>query len=178
MLVVTVPTEVFRLKPYLLAGSGALIFQPTNNRGGFVPDTDYRAKAVFVYGGGADLGLTKHFALRLEYRRPGIHAPRLRIAGSEFRRNHAHGPTVGRYRLSVLRQRYLWWSSRIPLLPRDSWRAPEKASCAAQKRGLPAARQFVWPKKRVACLRQELTGFNSIFNNKTEISLVKVEIRD
>ena len=66
--VVTVPAEVLRLKPYLLAGSGALIFQPTNNRGGFVPGTDYQAKPVFVYGGGANFGLTKHFSLRAEYR--------------------------------------------------------------------------------------------------------------
>jgi opacity protein-like surface antigen len=66
-LVVTVPGEVLRLKPYLLAGSGAVIFDPTNNRGGFVAGTDYQAKPVFVYGG-ADFDLTKHFLLRAEYR--------------------------------------------------------------------------------------------------------------
>jgi outer membrane immunogenic protein len=66
--VVTLPVEALRLKPYLLAGSGALIFQPTNNAGGFVAGTDYQAKPVFVYGGGADFALTKHFSLRAEYR--------------------------------------------------------------------------------------------------------------
>lgn len=65
-LVVTVPRQVFGLKPYLLAGSGAVIFDPTNNRG--AAGASYQAKPAFVYGGGADFGLTKHFTLRAEYR--------------------------------------------------------------------------------------------------------------
>ena len=34
-LVVTVPRRVFKLHPYVLAGAGTLIFDPTGSRGGF-----------------------------------------------------------------------------------------------------------------------------------------------
>jgi opacity protein-like surface antigen len=56
------------LNPYLLAGAGALVFDPTGNPGGFVPRESSQAKAAFVYGGGVDYDLTRHFALRAEYR--------------------------------------------------------------------------------------------------------------
>src|SRR6266849_3328792 len=67
-LVVTVPRRVFRLAPYVLAGTGTLIFDPTGSRGGFVSGAQSQAKAAFVYGGGADYDLSKHFTLRAEYR--------------------------------------------------------------------------------------------------------------
>ena len=67
-LVVTVPRQIFRLNPYLLAGAGALVFDPTGNTGGFVTGASRQAKAAFVYGGGVDYDLTRHFALRAEYR--------------------------------------------------------------------------------------------------------------
>src|SRR5260370_35327007 len=35
-LVVTVPRRVFKLNPYVLAGAGALMFDPTGSVGGFV----------------------------------------------------------------------------------------------------------------------------------------------
>jgi opacity protein-like surface antigen len=57
-----------RLKPYVLAGSGALTFVPTQNRGAFVPGAGNQAKALFLYGGGADYDFTRHIAFRLEYR--------------------------------------------------------------------------------------------------------------
>jgi opacity protein-like surface antigen len=65
--VVTIPS-FGRLRPYVLAGSGALTFVPTQNQGAFVAGAGNQAKAVFLYGGGADYDFTKHFALRLEYR--------------------------------------------------------------------------------------------------------------
>jgi opacity protein-like surface antigen len=66
-LVVTAP-RIFRLNPYVLAGAGALVFDPTGNAGGFVSGAQSQARAAFVYGGGADYELTKHFMLRAEYR--------------------------------------------------------------------------------------------------------------
>jgi opacity protein-like surface antigen len=65
--VVTAPS-IWRLRPYVLAGTGALAFVPTRNAGAFVPGADTQSKAVFLYGGGADYNFTKHFAFRLEYR--------------------------------------------------------------------------------------------------------------
>jgi opacity protein-like surface antigen len=67
-LVVTAPRRIFRLNPYVLAGAGALVFDPTGNAGGFVSGAQSQARAAFVYGGGADYALTKHFMLRAEYR--------------------------------------------------------------------------------------------------------------
>ncbi len=67
-LVVTFPWSVARLRPYALAGAGALVFDPTGKAGGSVAGAQNQAKAAFVYGGGADYSVTKHFALRVEYR--------------------------------------------------------------------------------------------------------------
>ena len=67
-LVVTIPRRVFKLHPYFLAGAGALVFDPTGNSGGFVSGAQSQSKAAFVYGGGADYDLSKHFTLRAEYR--------------------------------------------------------------------------------------------------------------
>jgi opacity protein-like surface antigen len=67
-LVVNLPRRVFRLNPYLLAGAGALIFDPTSNAGQSAPGALSQTKAAFVYGGGADFAVSKHVALRAEYR--------------------------------------------------------------------------------------------------------------
>lgn len=66
-LVVTAPHRIFRLTPYVLAGAGALVFDPTGNVGGSVTGAQSQAKAAFVYGG-ADYDLSRHFTLRAEYR--------------------------------------------------------------------------------------------------------------
>src|ERR1700722_578360 len=67
-LVVTVPRRAFRLNPYLLAGAGALVFDPTGNSGGFVAGASRQAKPAFVYGGGVDYSIVRHVSLRIEYR--------------------------------------------------------------------------------------------------------------
>ena len=67
-LVVNLPVRFYGFRPYVLGGSGALTFHPTGNSAGAVPGADTQAKAVILYGGGADFGLTRHLALRAEYR--------------------------------------------------------------------------------------------------------------
>jgi opacity protein-like surface antigen len=67
-LVVNTPVSFFRLKPYVLAGAGALVFNPTGNFGQSVAGASDQAKAAFVYGGGVDYKLISHVSLRLEYR--------------------------------------------------------------------------------------------------------------
>jgi opacity protein-like surface antigen len=81
-LVVNLPRGVFKLNPYLLAGAGALVFDPTGNAGQSAPGALRQAKAAFVYGGGADFAVSKHLALRAEYRgfvykRPDFGSPAL-----------------------------------------------------------------------------------------------------
>jgi len=66
-LVVTVPS-FGRLKPYVLGGTGALTFSPTQHLGAFTPGAGTQSKAVFEYGGGVNYEFTRHFAARLEYR--------------------------------------------------------------------------------------------------------------
>jgi opacity protein-like surface antigen len=51
------------LKPYVLAGGGGIVFNPHDAK-----SIGTQARGSFVYGGGADLPLTKHVALRAEYR--------------------------------------------------------------------------------------------------------------
>jgi opacity protein-like surface antigen len=67
-LVVNVPVYVARMRPYVLAGAGALLFDPTGKAGGFVAGAQQQARPAFVYGGGVDYRLVRHVALRLEYR--------------------------------------------------------------------------------------------------------------
>ena len=67
-LVVTAPHRIFRLFPYVLAGAGALVFDPTGSVSGSVTGAQSQSKAGFVYGGGADYDLSRHFTLRAEYR--------------------------------------------------------------------------------------------------------------
>ena len=67
-LVVTPPRRIFGINPYVLAGAGALVFDATGNAGGFISGAQSQARAAFVYGGGADYELSKHFMLRAEYR--------------------------------------------------------------------------------------------------------------
>ncbi len=57
-----------KISPYALAGAGALIFNPTENAGGFVPGADRQTKAAFVYGAGANIYITERFGIRTEYR--------------------------------------------------------------------------------------------------------------
>src|SRR5260370_31720050 len=50
--VVNLPWSTARFNPYVLAGTGALEFAPTQNAGATVPGAGNQAKATFVYGGG------------------------------------------------------------------------------------------------------------------------------
>ena len=66
--VVTPPVSVMKLKPFFLAGSGALVFDPRNGAGTSISAAQRQAKSAFLYGAGADYSVTKHIALRAEYR--------------------------------------------------------------------------------------------------------------
>jgi opacity protein-like surface antigen len=63
-----------RLVPYVSAGTGAVVFAPGPTIQGFTPGlsttatTSSEAKATFVYGGGVDVGITRHLSFRVGYR--------------------------------------------------------------------------------------------------------------
>src|SRR5258708_18666697 len=69
-LVVNLPVYVARMRPYVLAGAGALVFDPTGKAGEFVSGGQRQTRPAFVYGGGVDYRLLPHLRLRLEY--PGV----------------------------------------------------------------------------------------------------------
>lgn len=94
--VLTPPLRVEKFRPYVLAGSGALIFDPTDNPGGFVTGADSQSKAAFVYGGGVDFGLTRHVALKLEYRGHVFKTPDFKIGSLNLDTvTHVAQPSAG-----------------------------------------------------------------------------------
>lgn len=60
--VIKIPTSTI-LKPYALVGGGAIIFDPRDTN-----LVDSQTRGAFVYGGGVDVVLTKHIAVRGQYR--------------------------------------------------------------------------------------------------------------
>jgi opacity protein-like surface antigen len=88
---------VYRLQrphftPFLLAGVGALIFDPRDLAG-----ASSQGRAAFVYGGGADFNLTRRTFLRAEYRGFLYDSPTydLPALGGADRVTHRAEPSVG-----------------------------------------------------------------------------------
>jgi opacity protein-like surface antigen len=95
-LVVNLPVYVARMRPYVLAGAGALVFDPTGNQAGFVSGAEQQARAAFVYGGGVDYRLVQHVSLRLEYRGFVYNRPDFGIAAlSSNMTTHSAEPSAG-----------------------------------------------------------------------------------
>jgi opacity protein-like surface antigen len=67
-LVVNLPLGFRRVSTYALAGGGGLVFDPTGNNGGSAPGAATQGRGAFLYGGGADYALSRHFSIRAEYR--------------------------------------------------------------------------------------------------------------
>jgi opacity protein-like surface antigen len=57
-----VPT-IYRLRPYALVGGGGIFFTPT-----VTPQLTTQGRGMVVYGAGIDGNITKHVALRVQYR--------------------------------------------------------------------------------------------------------------
>ena len=98
-LVVNLPAlQSFKnMHPYVLAGGGALIFDPTNNGGG-VLGVQRQTVGTFVYGGGADFPIPKldRLALRLEYRGLVYNAPNFGLSNLDTGKvTHTAVPSAG-----------------------------------------------------------------------------------
>ena len=83
--VITAPSRR-RVRPYALAGVGALFFHPTNSLNnsffGIGNNTgNNQTKPAFVYGGGVDIDLTRFVALLAEYRGLVYKIPDFQILG-------------------------------------------------------------------------------------------------
>lgn len=79
------------VSPFVLAGGGAMFFDP---RGGSV--LDVQTRGVFVYGGGIDVPMAKHFLLRAEYRGFVYKVPDFDLASLRADRyTHSAVPSAG-----------------------------------------------------------------------------------
>jgi outer membrane immunogenic protein len=81
-----------RWSPFVLAGVGALVFDPQNFSG-----ASSQGRAAFVYGGGADFNLTKRVYMRAEYRGFVYDSPTYDFAGLNGldRVTHRAEPSIG-----------------------------------------------------------------------------------
>jgi outer membrane immunogenic protein len=81
-----------RWSPFVLAGAGALVFDPKSFAG-----AQTQTRAAFVYGGGADINLTDHLFIRGEYRGFVYNSPTYDLAGLNGvdRITHRAEPSVG-----------------------------------------------------------------------------------
>jgi len=86
--------KLSNLRPFALAGVGALFNEPSGGQSNTISDT----KAVFVYGAGLDWGLLPHLGLRLQYRGNLYKAPDLTKAyTSTGAFMHTAEPMIGVY---------------------------------------------------------------------------------
>ena len=90
------PRASSRLSPFLLAGGGALIFNPVNNFNNSFLGAETQAKGAFLYGAGVDYKLFGGVALRAQYRGLIYKAPDFTVPGfSAGGWGHLAEPTVG-----------------------------------------------------------------------------------
>ena len=81
-----------RWSPFVLAGAGALVFDPKNFAG-----ANTQTRAAFVYGGGADINLTDHLFVRGEYRGFVYNSPTYDLTALNGLDRVTHGaePSIG-----------------------------------------------------------------------------------
>ena len=79
------------VSPFVLAGGGAMFFDP---RGGST--SNQQTRGAFVYGGGFDVPMSKHFLLRAQYRGFVYKTPDFELTSLKVDKyTHAAVPSVG-----------------------------------------------------------------------------------
>src|SRR6266566_5315178 len=93
-----IPVNARGVRPYALAGAGALIFNPTDDARRINAGIDQQAKATFVYGGGVNFELTRNFGVRAEYRGLVYKVPDFKVDSLNLDKfTHLAQPSVGFY---------------------------------------------------------------------------------
>ena len=93
-LVAHIPVNVRSVRPYVLGGGGALVFDPTEKF--IVTGAERQTRGAFVYGGGADFDITKNFGVRAEYRGLVYKVPDFGLDGLNLDKfSHLAQPSVG-----------------------------------------------------------------------------------
>jgi opacity protein-like surface antigen len=89
-----IPAGVSHVRPYVLAGAGALIFDPTDRSIG--NGVNRQTKAAFVYGGGLNYDITRNFGVRAEYRGLVYNVPDFTVSSLHLDKvTHLAQPSVG-----------------------------------------------------------------------------------
>jgi opacity protein-like surface antigen len=95
-LVAHIPVKVHGVRPYVLGGGGALVFDPTDKF--FVTGADRQTRGTFVYGGGANFDITNNFGLRAEYRGLLYKVPDFNVSALNLDKfTHLAQPSFGFY---------------------------------------------------------------------------------
>jgi len=90
------PFRARKFSPYLMAGGGALAFDPKNAANTVTPGAGSQTRGAFLYGAGVDYKLLRHVALRLQYRGLGYKAPNFGVSAlSTGGWGHIAEPGVG-----------------------------------------------------------------------------------
>ncbi len=98
--VISAPSKS-RVRPYGLAGIGALFFVPTNSlNNSFIGvgqgSGNNQTKPAFVYGGGVDFDISKYLAFRAEYRGYVYKIPDFQLPGlASDNFTHLAQPSIG-----------------------------------------------------------------------------------
>jgi opacity protein-like surface antigen len=95
-LVAHIPANVRHVRPYVLGGGGALVFDPTSK---FVlSGAERQTRGAFVYGGGANFDVARNFGVRAEYRGLVYKVPDFNINSLNLDKfTHLAQPSVGFY---------------------------------------------------------------------------------
>jgi outer membrane immunogenic protein len=81
-----------RFRPFVLAGAGALVFDPRDLSG-----AGSQTRAEFIYGGGADFNISRHVFMRAEYRGFVYNSPTYNLTSLDGtdRITHRAEPSIG-----------------------------------------------------------------------------------
>jgi outer membrane immunogenic protein len=89
-----IPSSVHGVRPYALAGGGALVFDPTTKY--FVAGSQSQTRGAFVYGAGVNFDVAHNFGIRAEYRGLVYKTPDFTIGSLNLNKfTHLAQPSVG-----------------------------------------------------------------------------------
>lgn len=90
------PLNITKVRPYALAGTGALVFDPTDKL--VVAGAGRQTKATFLYGGGVNFDVARNFGVRAEYRGLVYKVPDFNLDTLNLDKvTHLAQPSVGFY---------------------------------------------------------------------------------
>lgn len=92
-----IPDRMSRIHPYAVVGVGALQFIPTGNANNLAGAAS-EARSAFIYGGGADIDISKRVGIRADYRGFKLKSPDFELPElTTNTQTHISEPSIGVY---------------------------------------------------------------------------------